>query len=601
VVFLKFSAEFIVEVRTNTEILDVVGQYVDLRRAGTYSYKGLCPFHREKTPSFTVNAQDQYFFCFGCHTGGDVIKFLQLMTGMKFPEVITELAKKAGMKLPVTNNFDSSDREAFKKKARLYEVMNRATEYFVERLWEPGSTHVRNYLRKRGVDDDVSRAFNLGYSLDTWEGLTQTFRKEGFDENLLKEAGLVKPRDNGRGVYDAFRGRLIIPVTDADGKTVAFGGRLLNPAAPEVPKYINSPLTPIYKKGEHLFGLPQARPYIKALGCAYIVEGYFDLIALFAKGIKNVVASLGTAFTQTQANLLRGRAKELFLLFDGDRAGREAAKKALPKLLNAEIDGRVIVLPHEHDPDTFIREEGVESLFRLLERSLNVFDYTVDYLLSTYPDTLIGQAQAVREIKELLAEVPDSAKGQLLRRKFADKLGIGYDQFSLQQNRNEPAPFDDSSQLEESDFDNSAANILKHAITYPETQMYLRELVLYWPLDSSTELYREMLNHLDETGVVIPSKFTLRDDKFMNLVSEASLTPRIMDPPTALAVFEEYATRMKRKGINTALNRISRGIRDAEAEGDTETLQVLLKEHGRLIAEKKDLESDSEPSSLRLR
>ncbi|MDR2404971.1 MAG: DNA primase [Deltaproteobacteria bacterium] len=592
---MKFSPEFILEVRGRTDILSVVSQYVDLKRSGHNSYKGLCPFHNEKTPSFHINCRDQFFYCFGCNEGGDVIRFMELITGMSFPEVMEELAKKAGMQLPQWHPAQAAEsKELQRKKDLLHQVMDRATEYFADRLWSNEGTHVRNYLRKRGVDDEVSRAFNLGYSLNQWDALKKTFLKEGFDERLLLDAGLIKSREQEPGTYDVFRGRLMVPVAATDGRTVAFGGRLVDQAPPEVPKYVNSPLTPIYKKGELLFGLPQANPYMKALGCAYVVEGYFDLIALFARGLKNVVCSMGTAFTQPQANLLRSRVKELFLLFDGDSAGRKAAKQALPMLLNAELDGRVVLLPHEHDPDSFVREQGLDALFMLVEKSMNVFDYTVDYLLSTYPDTLIGQAQAVREIKELLSQVPDSLKGQLLRHKFAQRLGLDEGLFHLARPKVEaPEPIAPSQDKAEPGpgLDDSAANLLKYAIIYPETQGLLKGLEIYWPEDPTLPLYQEMLKHIEENGEVVPSRLMPRDAQLMNLVSQAATTPRWTDIQNALLGFQEYVWRLKRKGVDAAFSRTIKCILAAETQGDAGRLDELKAQARALSDEKKLLQS----------
>ncbi|MDR2338749.1 MAG: DNA primase [Deltaproteobacteria bacterium] len=604
---MPFSDAFIAEVREATDILAVIGQYVDLKRAGSNSYKGLCPFHAERTPSFHVNPQDKFFHCFGCNTGGDVYKFLGLAAGLSFPEAVRELAKRAGISVPEPDGRSAlADREAQRRKQRLLDAMRRASEIFQDNLWRPAATGVRNYLRKRGVDDEVARTFGLGYSLDDWDHLTRTLVSEGFERGILLESGLSKAREGaGKGCYDAFRGRLMIPVIDQDGKVVAFGGRLAGEGRTihqDAPKYVNSPVTPIYKKGRLLFGLPQARPYLKALGAAYVVEGYFDLIALASVGIRNVVAALGTAFTQAQVNLLKGKAKELYLLFDGDTAGREAAKKSLPKLLNAEIEGRVLTLPDGDDPDTFARREGPDAVLALAEGARDILDYAVARVMEAHPSTLIGQAQAMREVRELIAEVPDGAKGQLLRRMFAEKLGVDPKLFSLLEDKAKEAPAPgrqgpadeadhDGAQLP---FDPVAGSILRHVIVYPETAGRLRELALYWPEDPSLFLQREMLAQLDAVGRVEPGKLMLRGhDGLLGLVSAAALTPRSLDPESAAQVFREYAQRLRQRGVNTALMRLSSGMAEAEARGDHQGMARIMEEQRRLREEKKRLDSPS--------
>jgi DNA primase len=600
---LIFSPSFIAEVRAASDILAIVGQYVELKRAGGGSYKGLCPFHSERSPSFTVNGQDQFFYCFGCNTGGDVIKFLQLISGMSFPEVVAELAGKAGIKLPDVPRGDiREEREARERKNRLHEAMQRATEYFSDLLWDSVGTGTRNYLRERGVDDDTSQSFRLGYSPDGWDGLLRTMTAEGYDEGLLLEAGLVKAREGqGRGCYDTFRGRLMVPVADADGRTVAFGGRILKPGPVEVPKYVNSPVTPIYKKGTVLFGLPQARPYLKAFGCAYVVEGYFDLIALVSAGIKNVVAALGTAFTQAQVNLLRGKAKTVYLLFDGDNAGREAAKKSLPKLLNAEIDGRVVELPGDHDPDTYVREFGPEGILHLVEKAPDVLDYAVSRLVASHPATLIGQAQALREVRDLIAEVPDNAKGQLLRRMFCERLGVDPGLIRLSPDHGQgPAPAvapGHKSGSQDKSHDNVAGRLLRHVITYPETAHMLGELTLYWPEDQSLVLFKEIVGQFGEAGRVDPTGLMLYEhDELLNLVSEAALTTRSLSGEEAMVVFREYSGRLRQIGVNTALTRLAAYIREAESRGDSEKVEALLKEQRELTREKRALDTSASPT-----
>jgi DNA primase catalytic core len=425
-------------VKDAADILDLVRAYVDLSPSGPGNYKGLCPFHAEKTPSFTVNSSERFYYCFGCHAGGDVISFQQKISGMTFPEAVRELARRYGVALPEseTGDFDRGS----ERKARLYEAMERASEFFEACLWENGGIPVRNYLRKRGVSDQIIRDFRLGLSPPAWDMLSGYLLREGADEGTLREAGLSKVRESG-GLYDVFRGRLMIPVTDPEGRAVAFAGRRLDlpgfdmdrdrdpgSKAYEAPKYINSPATPIYTKGRQLYGLTQAAPFISAAGLVFVTEGYFDLIAMHASGLRYSVAVMGTAFTQVQAGLLRRLSpEEVYLLFDGDRAGREAARKALPRLLNAGLEGRAVILPDDHDPDTFLRDGtkgGPEALLALAESSPSAFDYTVSRLLTDRGEGLSGEVQAISDIREMLSEVTDKGGAQLLRNHLAKALGI---------------------------------------------------------------------------------------------------------------------------------------------------------------------------------
>jgi DNA primase len=364
-----FPQSFIESVREAGDIVRIISDYVPLKRAGT-RMKGLCPFHEEKTPSFSVDPTTQLFYCFGCQTGGDVFKFVMLYENADFTEAVKILADRCGVPLPEpTGRRDDDPYE------RTLEMNRRAAVFFRERLLDPeGGRRCRDYLERRGITSETAEFLGLGYAPDTWEALRGHLQSKGFKASELTRGGLTVPRKSGAGEYDRFRDRLIFPIRDLSGRTVAFGGRTLGDAEP---KYINSPETPTYTKGEHLYGLDLAGRSIRREGYAIVVEGYLDLAPLVQAGFENVVASLGTAFTPAQAKRLARYAQRVVISYDGDAAGAAATIRSLDMLLETGFDVRVVELPAGVDPDDYLRENGAESYAALLANAPEYLEFLI--------------------------------------------------------------------------------------------------------------------------------------------------------------------------------------------------------------------------------
>jgi len=339
-----------------------------LKRAGS-RLKGLCPFHEEKTPSFSVDPDRQLFYCFGCQSGGDIFKFVMLYERLKFGEAVEFLAKRFGVPLPVAERQSDDPRE------RLLEMNRVASKYFRDTLAAQAGAGCREYLDKRSLDDATLEKLGLGFAPPGWDGLRKHLNTQRFSEKEMLEGGLVVLRKSGDGSYDRFRERLIFPIRDVGGRPVAFGGRALGDAQP---KYINSPETPAYTKGNHLYGLDLARDAIRREGLAIVVEGYMDLAALVQAGFENVVASLGTAFTSAQARLLARYTERVAFSYDGDAAGAKATERSFDLLLEKGFDVRVVELPGGKDPDDYIREEGSEAYGALLRQAPDYIQYLID-------------------------------------------------------------------------------------------------------------------------------------------------------------------------------------------------------------------------------
>jgi DNA primase len=385
------SKDTITLVRDRTDIVAVISESVPSLKKRGRRFLGLCPFHNEKTPSFNVNPDNGVYHCFGCKESGDVFTFLQRADGYTFHEAVRALAERAGIPIEEERGALPSEAERHKKEREaLYGAMNIAAAWYEEQL----RTHThRSYavdeLARRGLapDAEAAQAFRLGYAPQAWEGLTSHLKRQGVSPAVAESVGLVVPRSSGTGYYDRFRHRLMFAVIDAQGRVVAFSGRALAPVPGEEggkeghdppPKYINSPESPIYVKGSNLFGLWQARHAIRQQEQAILVEGNFDVVSLHARGVQNVVAPLGTAFTEDQAKLLRRYATDLTLLFDGDAAGRKAVVAAEQPCDAVGLDAKVAVLPDRTDPDDLVRTKGVEALKHLLGQAHGLLEHLID-------------------------------------------------------------------------------------------------------------------------------------------------------------------------------------------------------------------------------
>ncbi|MDE2484684.1 MAG: DNA primase [candidate division NC10 bacterium] len=412
------SEEAVSRVLASTDIVQLVGKYLPLKSAGRY-YKALCPFHSEKTPSFTVNPERQIFHCFGCGEGGDAIGFLMKQEHWSFPEAIRSLADRAGISLPARFREHAGSGTGQNEHARLglLEIHKVAAEFFRHQLQHQsvGAT-AREYLRSRGIPDLVVEQFGLGYAAASWDGLLRHLLRGGFSKKQVEAAGLALPRKDGDGAYDRFRNRLMIPICDPTGQVIAFGGRVLDDS---LPKYLNSPETSIYKKGAHLFGLHLAADSIRKEGSALVVEGYFDLIALHAHGVQHTVAVLGTALTAQQIALLHRYSTRAFLVFDPDAAGIAAARRCVESLLNSELDWRVVLLPDGADPDQFLRARGASAFTDALTQSKDLMEFLLDRRVSGFDLTSPeGQAAAVNAVLPLLSAVHN----EVTRRRYTEKL-----------------------------------------------------------------------------------------------------------------------------------------------------------------------------------
>jgi len=411
---VRYPQTFIDDLRRQADIVRVIQDYVQLKKKGA-NWMACCPFHKEKTPSFSVSPTKEIFYCFGCHKGGSVFNFVMEVESVPFPEAVKIVAEKSGVPLPKL--IDDGRFEAKRQEAdEVIELNKWALEWWEQQLSAAGpeTRVVRDYLAKREITDETRSTFRLGYSPDSWEALSSYLRQKGALQTQIDRSGLVVKKEDGSS-YDRFRGRLMFPVMDVQGRPIAFGGRTLKPD--DDVKYINSPETAAYVKGRNLFGLNLTKDDIRRQGFAILVEGFLDLIIPFQFGVRNVVASLGTALTTDQAKLLGRFARRVVVNYDGDRAGVQAAKRAIEILLPEDLEVKVLVLPNKSDPDEFIRQQGVSEYQRLRGDAQPHIQFVIDQAVSGR--NLHRPAEKAEAVEEVLPYVR-AVRNRIQKRDYFD-------------------------------------------------------------------------------------------------------------------------------------------------------------------------------------
>jgi len=396
------------KIRKKADIVELISRYVNLKQSGN-SYKGVCPFHEDNDPSLTVDPDKKLWHCFGCGAGGDVFNFLMKIENLSFPDAVRELAGEVGVKVP--------DQGGSSGGGNLTALMNEVNDYFHANLIKRGvGNKARKYLKNRGYGKDTAKEFELGYALDSWNSLTNKFKGK-YGLSSMEKVGLVKRKDDGNG-YDRFRDRLIFPIKSVRGKVIAFGGRRLDPDG-NGPKYLNSPNTPLFQKGETFYGLSAARRALGQEEEAILVEGYTDVIAPASRGIKNVIASMGTSLTEKQVNLLSRYVSDVVIAYDRDQAGQQATLKGLKLLRNEGLGVRVIKLPEDEDPADVIENDGADRLQQLIAEAQPFHEYYLELLRNDYDlGTVEGREKALKASTRFLSGIQSPP----LRHELIDQL-----------------------------------------------------------------------------------------------------------------------------------------------------------------------------------
>jgi DNA primase len=410
------------QIKRTADIVQVIGQFVQLKKAGK-NFMGLCPFHAEKAPSFTVSPDRQMFHCFGCKRGGDIFAFWMAYHGLSFLEALKDLAER--YHIPITEAFSPSEE---KKKSRLRETLLKINEmaalYFQRTLSDAETGNpAADYLKKRAISKEIISEFRLGYAPDKWDGLTHYLEGHKIELEKAGQAGLIIPKKGG-GYYDRFRGRVMFPIFDLRGHVIGFGGRVLDTS---LPKYLNTPETPVFHKGEFPYGLHASFKAIRQKGLVVIVEGYMDLLALRRHGLDEVVATLGTALTAEHVRKVKGYTKEAVVVFDSDEAGKDAALRSLPLFLNEGLPARAVVLPDGHDPDSFVNAEGLPKFLALLRDASSMFDFFLDQKLKEKGSGIERKVRILKEILPVLSQLRNAAQRSLYAGRLSERIGIKED------------------------------------------------------------------------------------------------------------------------------------------------------------------------------
>jgi DNA primase len=418
---LRIPRGFSDELRNQADIVRVISDYISLKKKGR-DYAACCPFHNEKTPSFYVSPSKQIFKCFGCGKGGAVFDFIMEIEGCSFPEAVRVVADKTGVTVPLEADSSREQGERESQRAELIQFNQWATDFFEQQLIEtPEGRRAMDYLAQRGVSEETRKAFRLGYAPNSWDAMGAYLRSRGATKAQIERSGLVTLKDSG-GFYDRFRGRLMFPICDTQGRVVAFGGRILGEGEP---KYLNSPETALYTKGLHLFGLSHARDAIRRRGYAILVEGYLDFLIPYQAGVKNIVASLGTALTEQQVRLLGRYTRRIVVNFDPDSAGQAATKRSLELLLTEAFKVNVLTLPDNLDPDEYIRAHGPEGYLKLLKGSQPFLEYIVDQAITSNDQSRpAGKVETINAILPYLRLVKDRIERAGHFESIADRLKI---------------------------------------------------------------------------------------------------------------------------------------------------------------------------------
>lgn len=561
------NKDFIEEVRSASNIVEVIGRHVQLRKRGR-THIGLCPFHNEKTPSFNVNPDRQMFYCFGCGAGGDVFKFLMLHESMSFPDAIVDLAKSAGLQIPVKSE---SQAKMEMKKTHLVETNDAAAIWFQHNL----NDKIRSYLIERGLTAASIEKFGLGFAPDQWDGLSNEFIKKFPPEELIS-LGLIQKSSNNDGFIDKFRNRIIIPIHSASGRLIAFGGRILGKGEP---KYLNSPETPLFIKSRNLYGLFHGLRDVRRRGFAILVEGYFDVIMLHQAGFTNAVAPLGTSLTEEHARLLKRYCQKVIVCLDADAAGQKASIRSAGILLSQGFAVNVIKLPHGEDPDSYIQNQGVEAFRSLMKESDSAYNFVLKNISSGLKNSRPAEKRtALEELMPMINKISDQLERSNAISETARSLGV---EEYLIRNELKKQP---SGKQEVSFQKGSAAfsipkvekELLVCAIhDAKKTKKDVEELAI---IDYVSQFTRRMLGAIcelekDQDQISFQSLNALaKDDEEKKLIAELAVT----DKEANLASSWDCAVSIAIKGLKTEMTEIGNKISSLErAEPDSKSIDDL--------------------------
>ncbi|MFB3895258.1 MAG: DNA primase [bacterium] len=590
----RFTQDFVDRVRDANDILDIISEYVSLKPSGR-NHKGLCPFHNEKTPSFMVHREKQIFHCFGCGIGGNVITFIQKQNNLSFNQAVRYLAERAGIPI-VTQKVSEDEDKLAKEKDSIYALNKLAMEYYQRCLSTPQGKSAQKYiLETRKLSEDTIQKFKLGYALPGWDNLMTAAAKKKYSVSILEKAGLIIQREatteRGPGYYDRFRDLVMFPIIDAQERIIGFGGRVLDD---RLPKYLNSPETPVFRKSYCLYGLPLAMKAIREQGYAIIVEGYMDCIRAHHAGIENTIATLGTSLTSEQARTLRRYTSEAVLIYDTDPAGIAASLRGLDQLVAVGLGVKVVALPVGKDPDEFISKQGKDKFLDLVQQAKRPVEFAIQVAMQQYGiHTIDAQVQVVNNILPMIARIPQPVEQDLYLKQLAESVRLDIlavkTQFTRLKRTRKPGTEPTASGnktvldlVQESSFrvERDILSLLMNdpsLIPTAKSMLNATDFIRPEYRTIATELFKLDESKLDKRLIAQELIKALDTDQYSQLISELEMQE--LEYPDNTIALSDFVTRIRVRQRKLQLKEIQEKLKQAEQAGNIELVKQLQHEY----------------------
>lgn len=563
----------IADIRNAADIVEVISESVFLKKAGK-DYIGLCPFHSEKTPSFTVSPEKQIFYCFGCHTGGDVFRFLVKQEGLSFPEAVRAAAGRYGIEIP-DQTMSPDQKGRMTERETMLALNQEAAAYFQRNLCSPPGQKALDYLHHRGITQQTAEAFQIGCAPEGWDHLIRYFSKKQVPAPDIEKTGLIIPRKNGNGFYDRFRDRVIFPIFDVRMQVIGFGGRVLDDSRP---KYLNSPETLLYNKSRSLYGLHKAKQRCRQTRVVFVTEGYLDVISLHQHGIENAVAVLGTALTSEHVRLLKRYAEKIVLVYDSDEAGVRAAVRSAEVFSKEEADVYVLGLPSGYDPDSFVFEFGPEAFMGAYETALSLMSFLTEAAIKKHGLSVEGKMRVLSDMAAPIAAIEDHVRRSLYIAELAGRIGIdetaAAEKIGNRIYRGIPVSDGDRPRLH-TNGSRLEQQIISMMLQFPDilNEIRQRDILEQFEDKSLKSVGQIILKHQEGTGSRISDIITdAEDEEKANTIAFLATRADVWDREGCLKLISQFESVRSRRR-NTLFDE----IRAAEAENNYELLSELLK------------------------
>lgn len=578
--------EIIDQILDRLDIVEVIGEYIQIKKTGQ-NFKACCPFHNEKTPSFVVSPDKQIYKCFGCGAGGNALNFVMKYENLEFPEAVRKLAAKTGVEIP---KYKRDDTEASSLAADIYEVNKLAATFFQNALRSDRGKTALEYLKKRGIESSTLSDFRIGYAFEEWEALKKYCASKKISQELLRKAGLTIQSEKGKGDYDRFRNRIVFPIFNERSNIVAFGARVLDDS---LPKYINSPETPVYSKSSTLYGLNFSKKGMREKGYAILVEGYMDVVIPFQHGVDNIVATSGTALTPRQVGMLKRQAGTAVLIFDADQAGEAASLRGLDVMIENGMDVRIASLPTGEDPDTFVRKHGAAAFQEMAAKAKDLFDYKLDLSIKKFGARNIGPI--VDEMLPTLSKMENAVIQSDYLRKLAERLGVHEASLRYEMGKVKPDyshHYASEAQVEKgpNNFKSSEVHLLGLAVTSREDFAKIKnDLGLDMFRDRAVKSILAVLDDLYLKGAEEPNPAKLSsrfegDNEAKDALMEALAKSDITEERDK--VLTDCIARVRKELRDEEMKTLVSRLREAQASSDQAEIAVLTLKISKLHKEK---------------